>query len=191
MPSSWGGIFEGRMDSIERKQRQNATKQTPTAWDTRAFQVAVSCPPDKSVHVRTGFIWWFSGLYGANGRLIPAQTIDFTWTAKFSTLTTFTTANYYKGVVVGLEQGQQQAGHTYSWFAGGGGGIEYATAAEAEDGIMSVCYNDSPWGSSYPLCGIVLKNDGVTATVNSILPIDAANRGRSYLWRDLRPLNLF
>ena len=42
--------------------------------------------------------------------------------------------------------------------------------------------------TGYPLCGVVLRNDGNTSPGRNFLPIDSVNRGRSYLWpQDMRP----
>ena len=41
----------------------------------------------------------------------------------------------------------------------------------------------------FPLWTIIFRNNGTTESPNAILPIDLLNRGRSYLYRDLRAKN--
>lgn len=153
--------------------------------DPDQFRVAASCPPDKKVRVRGGLMW-----YSPNGAAAPGagwdiddQGVDFSGTG-FAAATTFANANYFKGIVIGLKNGQRGGGTDISIV---GAGAEVATAILAEARIESIITSGAPWNADFPLCGVVLKNDGTTATAGSILPIDPVNRGRSYIWRDMRP----
>ena len=70
----------------------------------------------------------------------------------------------------------------------------YTTVDEAEDWI-DLLLNGSGVGEDImqpykwdrmPLYAIILRNNGNTTAPNQFLPIDAINRGRSYLYRDMR-----
>lgn len=161
-------------------------KPQESALDPDQFRVAASCPPDKEVHVRGGLMWYTPASAGGSpgaGWDVDDQDVDFT-DADFNAATTFANANYFQGIVIGLEDGQYGGGTGISIH---GAGTEVATAILAEARIEAILDSTQPWESDFPLCGIVLKNDGTTATAGSILPIDPVNRGRSYIWRDVRP----
>jgi len=95
---------------------------------------------------------------------------------------------------------------------------EYATGGEAEMRLQTwwlESYNPGPFATSnttahywpdpvyytrssvdyyirqdtgMPLCGVILRNDGTLGPGRFFQPVDAVNRGRSYLWpRDARP----
>jgi hypothetical protein len=69
---------------------------------------------------------------------------------------------------------------------------EYATAQEAEEG-MNTGLNDpygETWYHGYPLCGLIVRNNGNTGIPGAIQAIDRVNRGRSYTWpADCRPID--
>jgi hypothetical protein len=61
-------------------------------------------------------------------------------------------------------------------------GAEYATAVEAEQAAIAVTSQDV-YNGAIPLGLLVLRNDGTLVAANQFLPIDAVNRGRSYILR--------
>jgi len=111
----------------------------------------------------------------------------------------FSNAGYFLGIILSIPN------NAYGWnmtqIVGSFGvitrQIERATAIEAEDDITYMLsgtgdiftLNAVPMFSSTscPLAAIVLKNNGIVNAVGEIEPIDAVNRGRSYMWKDLRP----
>lgn len=66
--------------------------------------------------------------------------------------------------------------------------MEYATFAGAELAIEAYLRGSVDWMYElFPLAAMVLRNDGRAATEGAILPVDMVERGRPYLWRDVRP----
>ena len=63
--------------------------------------------------------------------------------------------------------------------AGGAGEVPGFAATDPETKVFAWCY--------FPLRAIVLRNDGTTGVPGAVQPIDLLNRGRSYLYRDVRP----
>jgi len=98
----------------------------------------------------------------------------------------FTTADYYYGCVVLRTHGTSDG----VW--GGRPNLIYTSEAST-----AVCAEQkAEWEMRYtmnqyygwPVCIVILRNNGVLLANGQILPIDAVNQGRSYLWRDVRPL---
>jgi hypothetical protein len=178
-------ILGNRIKAIE---QQNATKAANVEESlSQHFRVAVSCPPDTLIHVRGGNV--FEGQYWLGvgyGYYIPDFSVDFSDPAGIDNYTgNFTNAGYYIGIIAGRGfYGEDR----YVI----GGGVEYATASEAEAYIEDVALVSGPWmgyddNGGLPLCGIVLRNDGRVGVDGAVLPIDRVNRSRSYYWKDLRP----
>lgn len=150
------------------------------------FRIACSCPPDKRLHMRGGLMYDTGGSYA--GWFVEATTIDLTDTSQVSSTFSFTTANYYMGYYMRLSEGGGSAPYTFSF---ANSGTEYATAGEAEQDLVDYAELGFAWGGAYPLCGVILRNDGNVGVDAAFLPIDPINRGRSYLWpRDWRPRNI-
>lgn len=119
----------------------------------------------------------------------------------------FADAGYYQAVVVGwyfgylfytVEGGPGSADVDIVWTYDGGQ-VEYATAAEAEAKLDHLLNGGTDPGTDpfetgifyadrMPLVAVVLRNNGVMGVDSQILPIDAVNRGRSYIYRDVRPV---
>ena len=179
MESWWG----------HRLQRIESTKaaQAGHVADPEHFQfrIACSCPPDKRIHMRGGL------MYNANTRdgwFVESTTIDLTNDSQVGLIFNFDNANYYLSCYVRLTDGGSSAPYTFGIV---GDGVEYATSGEAEQALIDYAELGFAWGSAYPLCGIILRNDGNALTDHAFLPIDPINRGRSYLWpRDWRPRNI-
>ena len=69
-------------------------------------------------------------------------------------------------------------------------GNEFETAGEAAGWFNSDEFRATQLWRLYgfPLCGLVLKNNGTPGAGCPIEPVDLINRGRSYMWpTDLRP----
>ena len=127
-----------------------------------------------------------------NGMFIESETIDLTDSAQTLTKTyTYTGAGNYLGYVVRLAGGGLVVGPPYEFYISGSD-TEYTTAAGAENSILNYCeLTNYIWYFNFPLCGLVLRNNGVLGTGYNILPIDRVNRGRSYIWpADFRPRNI-
>ena len=119
---------------------------------------------------------------------------------------TFVNANYYQFYVLELRIPKviEEPAASDWWFYIHTIYNEFATAGEAEAWLMTeefqndpdenCCWKHPGWPHTefvaYPLCGLVLRNNGTVGAGTQILPIDYVNRGRSYMWPvDFRSLN--
>lgn len=185
------GIVDNRIGRLEKTQRKNRA----LASNNRAYEflVAPSCRPDKQVHIRGGIVNP-SGTWGfiINDDFIPNWTCDFENENETQLSLNFSNANYYLGLIL-CYYGEWAAYRTvnpptyeepvFDCVVG----TEVATAAGAEAEIDGLLNGSTDWYYyRMPLWGIVLKNDGRTGIDYAILPVDATNRGRSYLYRDAR-----
>ena len=177
------------------KQRNIHDADVADTW--YQFRVSASTPPDKRVHVRAGYllVGWYWLMLG-DGGWVDATAVDFS-SGLDSLPLSFTTANSYVGVILcytfetliedGIPPGQGQWATPVPWTIGGD--IEYNTAIEAEARIQYMLSGNQEIQNGYyfPLCALVLRNDGTVGTSGAILPIDMINRDRSYIWMDCRP----
>jgi hypothetical protein len=172
-----------RLQQLEKKEAQRATDVNEPLSDH--FRVSTSCPPSTVLHIRGGNVWESSNWIGRGfGYYIEEYSVDFGDAEDIEEYTgNFSNAGYYIGVIFG--RGYYGEAHCI------GSGIEFASAGEAEADIENIALRMSPWfgvdEGALPLCGLVLRNNGITSTDGAILPIDRINRGRSYYWNDLRP----
>jgi len=168
------------------------------------LRVAPSCPPDKRLHMRGGRTYLgynpqFPATYDdyeQRAYTVPDLTADLADIDSVTIGVTFTNANYYQFFLLELKlpaEVEEPTASDWSFYLHGTGD-EFATAREAEEWLDSYDFQHSePWdegteGCAYPLCGVVLRNDGETGVSGAFLPIDVVNRGRSYTWpRDVRP----
>ena len=123
---------------------------------------------------------------------IPDLTADLADPLSVSLDVTFTTADRYKFMVLCLWLPDIVEEPTASdWhFALVDTGDEFETAGEAEEWFNTDTFRETRlWREyGYPLCGLVLKNNGTPGAGCQILPVDYMNRGRSYMRpTDLRP----
>lgn len=168
-----------------------------------ALKVSPSCPPSKAMHVRGGRSYlgnsYYTGWddYEERAYTIPDLVADLDDVESVVTDILFTTAGAYQFFLLEMclpAVIEEPTASDWTFYLHGTGD-EFDTAAEAEAWLDSETFqNSEAWdhgsdGICYPLCGLVLKNDGNVGLGRSILPIDAVNRGRSYMWpRDMRPL---
>ena len=136
-------------------------------------------------------------VYEYRAYTVPDLTADVADTNSVYTDIVFSSANYYQFFFLELRVpavAENPAPSDWSFYLHGTGD-EFETAAEAEAWLNSETFQESsPWEHidvptvSYPLCGLVLRNDGTIGSGSHILPIDYVNRGRSYMWpTDIRP----
>ena len=182
--NSW---LQPRIKRLEEQEARNNSVIQEFASDH--FRVAVSCPPDLRLHVRGGNLW--AGSYWVmvgQGSYLADMVCDFTDSDDVNGLPfTFDNPYYYFGATLTIytQEAMWDSQPTFGLF------LNYAfpeqpTAADAEDKIISHGMLGA-WKEEFPLCGVVLRNDGRIGEPNAFMPIDAVNRGRSYYWMDLRP----
>lgn len=188
-------FWTNRIRQLEKWQEQQKAQGTAYTWDQ--LRMSVSCPPDTQIHIRAGFATWGSNWVAQQTVWFPDIAIDFTDTDQFITYTgNFANANYYMPLLLlysvqyfdMLKAGDTEGEPPIDDY---GNGLEYATAAEAEQAAQGwFDGTNAIYTGRLPLCLVVLKNNGITGVDGQVLPVDAVNRGRSYFWRDVRPRNI-
>lgn len=190
-----------RLDKLTIRE-QRASAFVPGA-DWYLLRVTPFCPPDKRLHLRGGRTnlgyntgWMVFDVYEERAYTVPDLIADLADPASVTTAVTFTNANYYQFFFLELRLPavvEEPTAADWSFYLHGTGD-EFATAGEAEQWLNSYDFqHSSPWdhganGSAYPLCGVVLRNDGQVGVAGAFLPIDVINRNRSYTWpADVRP----
>ena len=181
----------GGIKRLERQQAKLAGHEPDDLW--YQLRVAASCPPDKTLNIRSGVVspsyqWAVFELTD----ILPDTVADFEDQEATGMSLAFTTADYFLPIVLC---------YGYDWVAYQGYddpslydsifdnvvGTEAATAIEAEAQIDGFLNGSEQWYyERLPLCGVVFKNDGNTGISYAIEPIDQVNRGRSYIYRDAR-----
>lgn len=189
------GMIKGYAVIDNRLRRLERDKYGQEMFDNTSysFLVAPSCPPDKRVHIRGGVASpvtrWGYIMYES---YTPSWTCDFEDLDETDMELNFINPNYYLPIILcyfGDWIAYRTAGSPEPVFDNVIG-TEVATAEEAEAQIDALLNGSEQWFNyRFPLRGIVFRNDGVTGIDVSILPIDAVNRGRSYLYRDARARN--
>jgi len=183
-----------QLEILRKEQEKRKTTVSGASW--HEFRIAVSCPPDKQLHMRGGLC--YDAPHAADGTstisrgwTVPSRTADFENESSVGADITFANANYYLGYMLGLQlPDDYNQPDAEDWnFALIGSGTEFANAADAEEDVLDYIENTfQAWDDAMPLCGVILKNNGTTGNGSKILPIDRINRGRSYIWpSDLRP----
>ncbi len=192
--------IQGRLDRLQRE--VNRAGAYVSGGDFYALRVAPFCPPDKRLHMRggrtyLGYNWGWAVFDDYEQRVytVPDLIADLADPASVTVDVTFSNAGYFQFFILELAlPAVVEEPETSDWgFYLHGTGAEFATEADAEESINSTTFQESEaWehgadGSAYPLCGVVLQNDGQIEVSGAFLPIDVVNRGRSYIWpRDLR-----
>ena len=144
-------------------------------------------------YVTAGYFGVAWGDYWHRAYTIPDLSAELDDPTSVSIDVSFTTANWYKFFILCLKLPTVLENPTANdWlFHLVETGDEFETPGEAEAWFNSDTFRDTePWDGQYgyPLCGLVLKNDGTLGSGCPILPVDLVNRGRSYMWpTDLRP----
>lgn len=193
--------FEWRILDLQKAQRRAGGFAPPTYVDM--LRVAPSCPPSQCMNIRggrlyAGYNWGNAAFddYEQRAYTVPDLSADLADPDSVTVEVSFTIADYYQFFFLELKLPAVVDGPTSSdWsFYLHGTGDELATAGDAELWMDSYDFQrSSPWdegtnGLAFPLCGLVLKNDGRIGVAGAFLPVDAVNRGRSYTWpTDIRP----
>ena len=193
----WGSLDE-RLRNLERRERRY--RRTEDFRGKYEFKVAPTCPPSTAIHIRGGRAWcptdsWYPG----RGWTVPNLTVDFSEASDVWGGWAWTNSGWYLGSIITLGGGYNPdhvaAGfEIISEFVTWPAGTERATAAEAEDDCIDILWDSGnrPWDYNLPLCALVWRNNGVVGELfTGFMPIDAVNRGRSYIFQDARPRGLW
>ena len=186
-------LLGSKLFLLEKQMKRQAAHVPPDA--SYEFKVAPSCPPDKRLQIQGG-IPRLSQLHGGaiQHDFIPTTVCDFENEAETQMQLSFTNANYYWGIILCYyAEWIMYAIYDPDYYGepvfDNVIGTEVETAAEAEAEIDAFMNGVEQWYyHRMPLCGVVFRNDGQTGISYSILPVDAVNRGRSYIYRDLRSM---
>lgn len=162
--------------------RQAGYVSDPEHWN---FRIACTCPPSTSIVMRGGLMYEY--IPDGDGWFVEDDTIDLTDGVQIQDKKfTFTDAGNYLAYILTIEFYNRPTTNIYWPY---GDDVEHTTAGAAEQALLD--YGYSFWNTQYPLCGLILRNNGTLGTGYNILPIDRINRGRSYLWpADMRPRNI-
>ena len=184
-------IIDSRLSNLERQQKKlNNADNLHLYYE---FMVSPTCPPSKILNIQSGMASSTTESY------IQSQVADFEDYAYMGMTCNFTNAYYYLGIILCFEADwiQYHGNPAYEgvyWDTIFANVIcdEVATAGEAEACIDSLMNGSEDWYYyRFPLWGVVLKNTGITGVDGEIQPIDKINRGRSYMYRDLRARTMF
>lgn len=194
------GRLNRQINHLERQQRRNAGQVVDPSW--YALLSAPTCPPSRQIRVHGGVAWCDESAFGEDYSnrcyTIPDLTCDLDDADSVVTALEFRNALYYQSytlvLLIPIDTLENPAASDWQ-FRLVGSGSEFATAGEAEHGLETFMLDNPAWpehddpdGAGMVLCGLVLRNNGITGPGANILPIDRLNRGRSYLWpSDLRP----
>lgn len=187
---------------LERQQKKLDSRMDNA--DAMQFTVHPTCPPSVGFYVHGGRIAmipsWDGVTYYLTSGTVDLQTHtesywDYVFTNAnwylplYMTISWYYTAwdGGYAEVTDAVRFHGAEPGPGFGYW--GGGFVEYATAAEAEAAIDT----DPPLPSTdyiietgIPCCRLILRNNGNTTLPNQFQPVDAVNRGRSYLWGQYR-----
>lgn len=185
-----GAVVERRLQGMERRRDRTKAIEPNRQW--YELLVRASCPPDKRVHVSGGVVSP-SGRWGwiLQMDFVPNWTCDFENDEETDMLLQFTNTGYYLPVILcyggNWLNTRSPDGYEEMPILDNVIGTEVETAAEAEAQINAWLNGVEDWYYyRCPLWAVVFKNDGITGINYAIEPIDAVNRGRSYLYRDAR-----
>lgn len=193
--------YANRIDRLARQQQRMTG--FVAGGDYYKLRVAPTCPPSKRLHVhggRTNLSYNWGGAawddYEWRAYFVPDLVADLSDPTSVAVTVTFTNTNHYQLFILNLlvpSVVENPSVGDWSFYLHGTGD-ELETAAEAQEWLHSGTFQlsdmldlGSDYGTGYPLCGVVLRNDGQTDTPGAFLPIDVVNRGRSFTWpRDMR-----
>jgi hypothetical protein len=174
-----------RVALLEQEQERAAAFEQP--WNWWSFKVQPTCPPSTSIRYPADYM--FGDCYRRQSNWsVEAATCDLTDSDDSGLSITFANAGYYTDLTLQLRDGGEFEPAVKLVVYNSGS--EYATAAEAENAAypdVSSGVLVGEWLDDYPLCIVIARNNGNTAEENQFMPIDNVNRGRSYLWHDIRP----
>lgn len=154
------------------------------------FLPSISYPPSTTINIRGGYLYAGPGMGNpGQARIYDDYALDLAG-ADSPLSHSFTTADAYLGILLcidaasGWDDGEWQ-------FAVYGDSEEHTTKEDAEDYAWGLFTSSTVWLGKLPVCLLIIRNNGITGTPHDILPIDAVNRQRSYLWMDVRPTSSF
>lgn len=188
-----------RVQDLEKESRRRGATEIDWRWDE--FRVSVSIPPDKRVHMRGGVAYagmaYFGEDFSDKAWFVPDRTADLADSSSVFVDVTFSGTGTYQAhtILIAIPTDPVEPTETDWNFRLVTDGNEYTTAQDAEGALETLLatYNtvwpepaDDP-PSGMPLCGLILKSES-SGSGCPILPIDPINRGRSYVYQDIRPL---
>ena len=193
--------LDRQVRDLERQQRKAAG--SAVNWDDYEFIACPTCPPSTSITIRGGWNW-HPPVWGGYMNINPTMTFDLSDTGITYPDVVIPNAYWYTPVGIGIYYGDfldptnniELIGDYYGDELGGvyigpvcgfaGGCLTmYETAGEAEAGL-DYCLQDAMAQSQLAICKLILRNNGNTTGYNQWMPIDKVNRGRSYLWGNIK-----
>lgn len=176
--------MDRKLAVLEKDAERMAAYEEPNyQWD---FRLAASCPPSTTVHMRGGRVWGDPTSWTGESWYVESASYDLADISDTGDSYWFTNPYYYISFAVMLRWSGTPGTSPPLYIVNT---TEYATGAEAEE----AAYPPWPGGRfdsdafyGIPLAIVIMRNNGNTGLVNQYMPVDAVNRGRSYIWRNLK-----
>lgn len=165
---TWLGAIHSRLNDLEAKDRRRPAADWPGMYDWT--RIAAAVPPSTEVYGRPSYVW---DSFTRDGWKAGAFTADFGLGGNCQ-VSQFTNADWYLGIILGRNSGGDLP---IFWET-----EECETALEAEAAVELLLIDAFPWFLHLPIGMLVVRNNGRTTIAGQILPIDAINRGRSYIY---------
>lgn len=190
-------MLQKHIEQLKKQQQKSRLAGVPDEL-YRQLRVVPTCPPSTSVRILSGQVYtnasyWFWIHYDTQ---FPTTTVDFTDTSEFISgyyvftplplQIVFTQANWYVGFILRIN---------HEWLFYGNDQMfwcdiseEFATAGEAEAWV-DYALNGGESNMLHECCPVwsfILRNNGTINEDGAVMPVDMVNRGRSYLYRDIR-----
>ena len=174
-----------RVRALERQNaRASAYTEPNYQWD---FRASPTCPPTTAFHARGGMVWGDPSQWNGASWYVSGSTYDMADIGDSGDAFWFSNPYYYIPAAVMLRWSGTPGTTPPLYIITGS--AEYATAAQAEE----AAYPAWPGGAfmadaalGIPFAILVMRNNGNTTLVNQYQPIDRVNRGRSYIFKNLK-----
>jgi hypothetical protein len=167
--------------------RRGAYTQPGYQWN---FRAAVSCPPSTIIHVRGGRVWGDpDSNWDGTSWYVPSASYDISDQDVIGYYYTFTGQAYWYKPLTILIRWSGKAGDALPTPLYVDTSAAQPTAELAEEAAypdISTGHFDPDLFDGIPLAIFILRNNGNTTDRNQFMPIDRVNRGRSYLWRNVK-----
>ena len=172
-----------RLERIEQSQQVQETTElvVPGGWG----YTSPTSPPSSRILIRRGYLWiydehWANWLYSASWQDFQPEL----------PISAFSTAYYYRAVVPFKNMDYWDP---YSGFDVWERAVDYETYEEcaadfSQQFLFTLVDPDASGDPLFPLCSLVIRNNGTTGSTNEYLPVTLTDRNQSsFLNRDLRP----
>lgn len=160
-----------RIDKLESSSEMRDTTEQMNAYYW--VKCATTSPPSLTLILRNAYIYVSAG----QGYVVEPDIADF-GTSGNCEVSAFGYQNYFRAILLGV--------HTDGSLVSAES-TEQATASLAETAGLALLESSAMYYDALPVVIVIVRNNGSALTTGSIMPIEASNRGGSYIWRKVRP----